>query len=328
MVHGNYLVTGGCGFIGSALIKALVKQGARVRSFDNDSRGSKIRLEDCAADVELISGDIRNSEAVSRAVRGVDCVCHLAYVNGTEFFYSHPDLVLDVAIKGMLNVIEACINYQIHDLSLASSSEVYQSAPAIPTDETVPLSVPDPLNPRYSYGGGKIISELIAINFGRKHFNRLTIFRPHNVYGPDMGTEHVIPQFASRMSELSRRLKGKIRFPIQGSGNETRSFVYIDDLVSGVCRILQNGEHLGIYHIGTQDEISIGELAKKIGYCFGREIEIIPGPLQPGGTLRRCPDISKMRNLGYEPRVSLDEGLSNTVRWYDEASKQSTILKG
>ena len=103
------------------------------------------------------------------------------------------------ACKGMINVIDACRAHGVGRLMLASSSEVYQTPPQVPTDESAPLVVPDPLNPRYSYGGGKIISELMAINYGRKFFERVLIFRPHNVYGPDMGCEHVIPQFALRL---------------------------------------------------------------------------------------------------------------------------------
>ena len=104
-----------------------------------------------------------------------------------QSFYTKPELVLDIGIKGIVNVIEASISKGIKDFVLASSSEVYQTPPVVPTSENVPLVVPDPLNPRYSYGGGKIISELMAINYGRKYFDRTVIFRPHNVYGPDMG---------------------------------------------------------------------------------------------------------------------------------------------
>ena len=137
LTNRKFLVTGGTGFIGSALVKALLKGGARVRSLDNDSRGARRRLREVASEVELHVGDIRDAQAVSRAAAGVDCVCHLAYVNGTEYFYSKPDLVLDVALRGMINVIDACREHGIGDLVLASSSEVYQSAPTIPTDETV-----------------------------------------------------------------------------------------------------------------------------------------------------------------------------------------------
>ncbi len=129
---------------------------------------------------------MRDPILVGNAVRGTDCVVHLAAVNGTEYFYSKPHVVLDVGIVGMLNVIAACRQHGVSDLVVASSSEVYQLPPEIPTDETAPLTIPDPLNARYSYAGSKIASELLAINYGRHDFKCVTIFRPHNVYGPDM----------------------------------------------------------------------------------------------------------------------------------------------
>jgi len=113
------LVTGGTGFIGSALVKGLLAAGAVVRSLDNDSRGSIDRLRDVEGDVEQITGDIRDSGAVREAVRGMDCVCHLAYINGTEFFYTMPELILEVAIKGMMNVLDACVAEGVRDLVLA-----------------------------------------------------------------------------------------------------------------------------------------------------------------------------------------------------------------
>jgi nucleoside-diphosphate-sugar epimerase len=317
------LVTGGTGFLGSSLVRSLLRAGAIVRSLDDDSRGSSRRLRDIEGKVELIRGDIRNAEDVASAIAGVDCVCHLAYLNGTEFFYSRPDLVLEIAVKGMMNVIEGCIKHGVRDLVLASSSEVYQTPPTVPTDEAAPLIIPDPFNPRYSYGGGKLISELLAINYGRKHFDRVVIFRPHNVYGPDMGREHVVPQLSLRLIELARTSQGPIDLPIQGTGEETRAFVYIDDLSDAVMRTIQQGQHLSIYHVGTDHEVTITELATEIGRCLGRVVRVIPGTLQPGSTLRRCPDISKIRALGYQPRVPLSEGLARTVRWYVENEKSN-----
>jgi nucleoside-diphosphate-sugar epimerase len=311
------LVTGGSGFIGSGLVKALVEAGHRVRVLDDNSRGNPRRLAEVASDIEFIAGDIRDAAAVERAAKTMDEVHHLAFVNGTEFFYSQPDLVLDVGVRGMVNIIDACRKHGVGTLVLASSSEVYQTPPSIPTDESAPLTIPDPLNPRYSYGGGKLISELMAINFGRKFFDRVLIFRPHNVYGPDMGWEHVIPQLALRLQAAARiKPSGTLKFDIQGSGKETRSFCFIDDLVAGVMVMLEKGEHLGIYHVGTTEEVSIAELARRIAGVCGREIELITGKPMPGGTARRCPDISKLAGLGYKPRVSLDEGLKPTLDWY------------
>lgn len=314
----HYLITGGTGFMGSNLVKTLIKKNQKVRILDNQSRGSMKRMEDIRGKVEFIVGDIRDSKIVEKACRGIDCVIHLAYVNGTEFFYSKPELVLEVAVKGMINILDGCLKNNVDELFLASSSEVYQTPSKIPTPENVALVVPDPLNPRYSYGGGKIISELLTLNYGRKFFKRAIIFRPHNVYGPDMGWEHVIPQLVLRVKKIIEESNGRlISLPIQGSGKETRAYIYIDDFIEGLLKVLDNGKHLEIYNIGTEKEISIKKLAERIGVYFNRKIEVIPGTLTKGSTLRRCPDISKIKELGYKQQVNLDEGLQKTVKWYN-----------
>ena len=253
------LVTGGSGFIGSALVKALAQgRQCRARARRQFARRAAAAGRRRRRTSSSSRGDIRDAAAVHAAVRGVDEVHHLAFVNGTEFFYSAPELVLDVGVKGMVNVIDACRAAGVRRLMLASSSEVYQTPPQVPTDESAPLIVPDPTNPRYSYGGGKIISELMAINYGRKFFDRVLIFRPHNVYGPDMGFEHVIPQFALRLKRAAAQHKsGKVPFEIHGDGRQTRSFCHVDDLVRGVhgdarqgraSRHLSRRHHRGGHH--------------------------------------------------------------------------------
>jgi nucleoside-diphosphate-sugar epimerase len=310
------LVTGGTGFIGSALVRSLVHHGAQVRCLDNNSRGATERLGDVLEKVELIVGDVRDPATVSRATQGMESVCHLAYINGTEFFYDRPELILEVAVKGMMNVLDACLAEGVRDLIVASSSEVYQNAPRIPTPEDVPLVVPDVTNPRFSYGGGKIVSELLAFNYGRKRFDRVVIFRPHNVYGPNMGEEHVIPQFALRMRRAFADSTGKVKFPIQGTGLETRAFMYIDDFTDGLVRVIERGLHLNVYNIGTTGEVTIATVAHLVAACFGREIDIVPGELLPGSTARRSPDITKLQGLGFTPVTSIETGIAKTVDWY------------
>lgn len=305
----RYLVSGGTGFIGRALVKALVGRGDTVRSLDDESRGSRRLLE--GVDVELVTGDIRDPETVDKAVRGVDHVCHLAYVNGTNTFYEKPAAILDIAVRGMTNVIQACINNKVPEISLASSPEAYQTASVVPTDETVSLSVPDPLNPRYSYGGGKIISELMVLNYGQKYFEKVVVYRPHSVYGPDMGHAHVIPQLIDRIRPLLS--ESTIKLPVQGSGKETRSFCYIDDAIQGILISMDWGQHLNIYHVGTEEEVSIETLVRKIGKVFDKDVEPVPGILQRGSPVRRCPDIKKLKLLGFNPVVSLDEGLNRYI---------------
>ena len=321
MAGRNYLVTGGSGFIGSALVRTLLRQGHTVRVLDDNSRGSLERLRDVLDGVDFVGGDIRDAATVRRACQGMDAVCHLAYINGTEYFYSKPALVLEVGVKGMLNVLDGCRSEKVGELLLMSSSEVYQTPPLIPTPETVPLIVPDPLEARYSYGGGKIISELLALNYGRTDFERVIVVRPHNVYGPDMGFQHVIPQFALRLEELPVQADGAAEFPIQGSGQETRSFIYIDDFCRGMELVLEKGEHLGIYHVGADEECAIADLANLVAASMGVEIAVRPGQLLSGSTSRRCPDITKLRNLGFQPGLNLAEGVERYVAWFKDRAR-------
>ncbi|MGQ0663483.1 MAG: NAD-dependent epimerase/dehydratase family protein [Pseudomonadota bacterium] len=313
----RYLVTGGTGFIGAALVRALIRDGHRVRVLDDNSRGRSARLADLAGEFEFWAADVRDTAAVAAAAKGVECIVHLAAVNGTEFFYERPELVLDVGVRGMLAVLDAARANGIGDLVVASSSEVYQTPPRVPTDESVPLSVPDVLNPRYSYAGAKIVSELLAINYGRSGFERVVVFRPHNVYGPDMGWEHVIPQFALRaVDALARCPAGRLPFAIQGDGSQTRAFIHIDDFVAGLKTVIAEGAHLEIYHIGTDEEIAIADLARLVVAHFGRQPELKHSPAPAGGTPRRCPDIAKLGALGFGPKIALRDGLPGVVDWY------------
>jgi len=317
----HYLVTGGTGFLGAALVKRLVSAGHSVRVLDNNWRGTPRRLAAIADKIEMVTADIRDLEAVRRAVRGVDRVAHLSAVNGTRFFYEQPELVVDVAIRGMLTVIDACRAENVGDVIVASSSEAYQTPPVVPTPEDVPLVIPDVLNTRYSYGGSKLASELIAMNYGLTGFKRMVIFRPHNVYGPDMGWEHVIPELALRAAAAVKATPaGPIRFPIKGDGAQTRAFVHVDDFIDGLMMICEQGKHRTVYHIGNPEETTIGELARQIIQHFGREA-VIEHEIAPlGETRRRCPDVSRLAALGYKPRIGLDQGLPDVISWYQENS--------
>jgi nucleoside-diphosphate-sugar epimerase len=223
----------------------------------------------------------------------------------------------------MVNAINGCVKENVRELVLASSSEVYNMPPKIPTDETAPLLIPDPLNPRYSYAAGKIISEMMTINYGRKHFDRAMIFRPHNVYGPDMGWEHVIPQLVLKIRKIAAATaEKKIKIHIQGTGKETRAFIFIDDFINGLMLVLEKGEHLGIYNIGTMEEMKIGDVAKKIGNYFGKQAEVVPGEIAKGSPTRRCPDTTKLKKLGFKPKTTFAQGLLATAKWYDQNSSK------
>lgn len=308
-------VTGAAGFIGAYLVRALLRDGHDVLAVDNLARGRASRLDSVVSQLELAEVDVRDAEALTRVFAGVDTVMHLAAINGTENFYHQPRLVLDVGVKGMLAVSEACLAAGVADLVVASSAEVYQTPSVVPTPETVPMVIPDSLNPRYSYGGSKLISELIAFNYCRDELRKVQVFRPHNVYGPDMGWKHVLPQLVEKVLDARRRGDGTIT--LQGDGTETRAFCYVDDIVAGILTMWQRGETANVYHIGSQEETTVAELARAVGRTLGEhDLRLVPGPAAPGGTPRRCPDISKIRALGYEPLVNLEAGVKTTVAWY------------
>ncbi len=305
-------VTGAGGFIGAHLTRALLVEGHEVVAIDNYIRGQASRLADAPGAIERATLDVRDKAALVAALKGVECIFHLAAVNGTENFYTQPQLVLDVGVRGALAVTEACIEAGVPDLVVASSAEVYQTPRVVPTNEDIEMVIPDSLNPRYSYGGSKLISELIAFNYGRDKLRKVQVFRPHNVYGPDMGWKHVVPQLIEKI--MAAGDGGSIT--LQGDGSETRAFCYVSDVVDGIVRMWRSGESMNVYHIGSMEEVAIRDLARITAEALGVRVDLVAGPAAAGATPRRCPDIGKMRAIGYAPAISLVQGIERTVAWY------------
>lgn len=312
-------ITGAGGFIGRALSHRLAVEGHEVLALDNDFRGALASIAEHAG-ISRRSCDVLDLENLRRALAGADAVYHLAAINGTGNFYRIPGEVLEVGIIGTHNALKATLANGIERFYLASSSEVYETPPTIPTPESVPCTVSDVFNPRHSYGGSKIAGELMTVNYLRGTDTRFAIFRPHNVYGPQMGFEHVIPQLVWSIMDAIGRNPGarRVTIPLQGSGRETRAFIYIDDGVRAIETGTLHNPDGGVIHIGNELETPIGELAVGIGKVLDVEVEVEPGPIAAGSPSRRCPDTSRLRGLGFQPRVSLADGLERTVRWYAE----------
>jgi nucleoside-diphosphate-sugar epimerase len=308
------LVTGGTGFLGSRIVRRLVEAGHDLVVLDNGFRGRT----NAADVVERVDADIRDGDAVRRACREVELVIHLAAVQGTANFYEQPDLVLDVNLRGMLNVADACTQAGVRRLLFSSSSECYGEPELFPTPETAPLVVPDVLNARYSYGGSKIASELVTINFARRHGFEFTVVRYHNVYGPAMGWDHVIPQFI-------RRLERGEEFTVQGDGEQRRAFCHVDDAIDcTLAAALADAGANEIFNIGNpQEEYSINQLVELLARVSGMPIRPQHVRFEGEGTRRRVPDISRARErLGFAPRVSFERGLRETYEWYVNELKE------
>lgn len=306
-------ITGGCGFVGSRLTRQLVDAGHDVTVFDNVSRGAVEKLGEAASEVDLIKGDIREYDELAAAVDEPDVLYHLAAINGTKNFYERPLSVLDVNVCGTQNVVKLMADRDIPRLVFTSSSEAYGFPREFPTAESHPLQVMDAENERFSYAGSKIIGEQYVIQGAAQHDFEYTIARPHNFYGEDMGYDHVMPEFIER-------LVTDAEFTVYGDGTQTRSFCYIDD---GVRALETMGHHdvaaNEIYNIGTEHEITINELAEVLFEIADRQPEIrhIESKELSGSPPRRQPDVSKVhQQLGFEPTVSLSEGLERTYEWY------------
>ena len=301
------LITGASGFIGNALYTRLRNENYNVIGLDNFFRGKNLKNQ------TIIKGSIFDKKILKKLIRKSDIIIHLVAINGTRNFYNIPDKVFEVSMRGAM-ILYDCLN-EIGDknkkILLASSGEVYGEPKKIPTDERVSLVVKDIFNNRYSYGGGKICQDLIARYLISKVVKECIIFRTHNVYGPNMGFDHVIPEL------MMKSLKAKNKITIEGSGKETRSFCYIDDFLNGLIILIKkriNG--FNIFNIGNDYEISINNLTKLIIKNSKKNLIIQNKKLRTGSSKRRCPNIKKIKKLGYKPIVNIETGLKK-MKIYD-----------
>ncbi|MAG92077.1 epimerase [Candidatus Woesearchaeota archaeon] len=317
------LITGGAGFIGFHLAKHLSSKGIKVTIADNFQRGRqdndfKSLLKQ--KNVSLLQVDITKEDQLAKLKSGYDFVYHFAAINGTGNFYRIPDQVLKVGAVGTINLLEWFSKKNSKGkIIFSSSSETYGgllgilgSKFKIPTPENVPLVVSDPKNLRWSYGASKILGEVAFFSYAKaRKFKRFAIIRYHNIYGPRMGYEHVIPQFIERIAKKENpfRIFGK---------DQTRSFCFVDDAVQATQLVMKNEKTNGeIIHIGRDDsEIKIIDVAEKLFKIanFHPKLKVEKEAL--GTVKRRCPDISKLKKLGFRPKISLDKGLRKTYDWY------------
>lgn len=317
------LVTGGAGFIGFHLAKHLAAHGRHVVIADNLSRGKldaelKAFLE--LPNVEHRTCDLTHRDDVAKLGGKYDEVYHLAAVNGTKFFYEKPVDVMRVNIVGSFNLLDWFADSGSKNILFSSSSETYAGTMRkfgipIPTPEDVPLCVEDPFNARWSYGASKIIGELLFINYARTQKFPMRIIRYHNIYGPRMGDEHVIPEFCKRI------FAGEDPFKVYG-GTETRAFCYVDDAIQATVAVMESAKaDQQIVHIGkSNEEVSIIDLAKQMFAIaeVNPTLDIQPAP--PGSVQRRCPDTHKLHALtGFSATIPLSVGLKKTMAWYRNA---------
>lgn len=306
------LVTGAGGFIGSHLTERLVRLGSNVRAFvrynsRNDQGMLQVLPKHIQEKIEVIVGDLRNPEAVREAVRGVQVVFNLAASVSIPYSYENPREVIETNLMGTLNVLNAVKEYGIEKMVQTSSSEVYGTARYSPIDEDHPLQAQSP------YSASKVAADKLTESFHLSFDLPLATIRPFNTYGPRQSARAIIPTVITQA--LSRNQI------FLGAAYPTRDFVYMDDTVNGFIKMAESPDTIGqVVNIGTGFEISIGDLADKIISLIGKEVEVVfdAERLRPQSSEvgRLIADNSKARELiGWEPKVSLDEGLKKTIEW-------------
>lgn len=311
------ILLGGAGFIGLHLAHSLLADRWHVTLVDDLSRARPDpELQDVlAAGAELIAGDMTERATLARLPETAEQVYLLAAVVGVRNVERDPYRVMRVNALTVLNAVSWLP--PAARLFFASTSEVYSGgvmagvAP-VPTPEGVPLTVPDTATPRFAYACSKLAGEATVIHGARARGFEAVIGRFHNVYGPRMGASHVIPELSLRA------LRREDPFTVFGV-NQTRAFCYVSDAVLAMRRVMgASGREPRIVHIGNDlEETRIGDLAQRILALADHDPVIQPAPAPPGSVPRRCPDIGLLRRLtGFEPRVSLADGLAETFAWY------------
>lgn len=308
------LVLGGAGFIGVHLTRRLLADGVSVTIVDDFSRG-RDDSELSALGVDVRHADLTDPAAYQEIPHGWDQIYMLAAVVGVRNVEQDPARVIRINTLALMNLLDWVEPGE--KLFFASTSEAYSGGVTagvvpVPTAETVPLLVQDVTSPRYAYAISKMLGEAAVVHTARAKGVPFVIGRFHNVYGPRMGADHVIPELALR---ASRR---EDPFRVYGT-DQFRAFCHVDDATEAMVRLMATDAATGeIVHIGNDtEETNIGDLTELVLGIAGHHPELDRAPAPSGSVARRCPDLAKLRALtGFEPKVSLEEGVRTTYDWY------------
>lgn len=311
----NVLVTGAGGFIGSHLAEHLVELGAKVKAFVKyNSRSDWGLLEllpkDKLGEIEVIMGDLRDGDAVRQITKDIDIIFHLGSLVAIPYSYLHPREVIETNVIGTLNVLTATRENGVQRVVHTSTSEVYGTAQYVPMDEKHPLQGQSP------YSASKIGSDMIAESFHRSFGVPVTTLRPFNTYGPRQSARAVIPTIISQA--LTRK---QIEL---GSLHPTRDYTYVDDVAVAFIRAAERPRSIGeVINIGSNFEISVGDIARKVMSFIGETKEIVSDarrirPEKSEVERLWCDNTKAKRLLKWEPTIDFDEGLKRMTRWISD----------
>lgn len=308
----NVLVTGGDGFIGSHLVEALVKKGAEVKAlsmYNSFNYWGWLEDIDCANEIEVYAGDIRDPFFCNKITRGVDTVFHMAALIAIPYSYIAPASYIDTNVKGTLNICQAVMDNKCGCLIHTSTSEVYGTAQYVPIDEK------HPLQPQSPYSATKIGADAIAMSYHNAFDLPVVISRPFNTYGPRQSARAVIPSIIIQIASGMNRIE-------VGDLSPTRDFSFVEDTCRGIIALAENDECIGqVVNIGSNSEISIRDTLELIKKLMKSDVEFITDKnrLRPkqSEVFRLFCDNSKLRKItGYEPKYDIEHGLEKTIGWF------------
>jgi nucleoside-diphosphate-sugar epimerase len=301
------LVTGGAGFIGSNLVRALLERGDDVRVLDNFSTGNRDNLE--GLDVEIVEGELRSYERVHRATRGVDVVYHLGALGSVPRSVQDPLTSSAVNVEGTLNVLLAARDEGVRRVVFSSSTSVYGSSRQLPTGEDTP---PDPLSP---YGVAKLAAERYCISFSRVYESfESVVLRYFNVFGE---RQSPFSQYAAVVPRFVTAIAAGQPVEIHGDGEQSRDFTHVGNVVDATIRAGHaDGASGESFNVAAGAPASVNTIANTIGEILGKPVERKTLPPRTGDIRNSWADLSKAKRvLGYEPSIPLDEGLRRTVEF-------------
>jgi UDP-glucose 4-epimerase len=299
------VVTGGAGFIGSNLVKALVANGCAVTVLDNLSSGHRANLA-AVPQVRFIAADIRDRDAVDTAIQGATVVFHLAASVGNKRSIDDPIADAEINVLGTLRVLEAVRVHRVRKVVTSSSAGIFGEL------KTLPIREDHPVEPDTPYGSTKLCSEKLCLAYAKLYDVEAVCLRYFNVYGPNQRFDaygNVIPIFAFQM------LRGE-PLTVFGDGEQTRDFVNVADVVQANLRAAATKTVSGPFNVGSGTRISINRLVALLGAASGLEPTVRHAPPRPGDVRDSLADIgAASAALGFAPAVRIEDGLAEYMRW-------------
>ena len=308
----SYLVTGGAGFIGSHLTEELIRRGERVRVADSLITGHRKNLAHLSG-VEFLEGDVADLAVATRAVQGVDYVLHQAAIPSVPRSVEDPITSNRANIDATLSILVAARDAGVKRVVYAGSSSAYGNTPTLPKNEDMPTN---PLSP---YALQKLVGEQYMQMFTSLYGLETVTIRYFNVFGPRQDPSS---PYSGVISVFAKALLDNKAPTIHGDGEQTRDFTYVANVVDGVLRAVNAPGASGqVVNIATGTRISLNQLFASMRDAIGSRLEPSYGPARQGDVKDSLADITRARTLlGYEPSVSLEEGLKNTIEWYRSAA--------